>query len=422
MQDVPSATEPDKLWQHYQKPPTAKWPADRVPMRRFEWNRLVHRLALPIEVKAVAAALALFGNVDGSSVVPTDPRIHQGLGLSDRQVRDHVAVLRGLKLLHTVKRAGGRTGFSLSVYQLTVPADSALPYRLDADYELIEEKPKGRAPVKAIEASKAARAARTQRNPASGETGPPASGDRNQASGETPAPGSDERNSASGESPTATQVERKPGSGQSAAAAPDERNPASAETPAASGIERKTSSGEMPVDNPDDRKAGSGESATDDGADRKPGSGETAFDRNASTVSPEAPHTLTGSRASDSVFNHKNQTPHVVSLGGDPPLGGSTDEQPEAAAPVHPEPPVDDPGAAAPGADPADPAYDDARAVLATVDPAELGDLLSDAQCELEAELAAGLDDGVHARADHRQIMIRAAQIVRRAEQLAGGR
>lgn len=146
---VPDAPVPldgyaETLWQHYQKNPGRPWPDDRMPMRRYEWNQLVHRLALPIEVKAVANALALLGNADGSRVAPADPRVRDGLGptgMSERQMRRHVAVLRGLKLLHTVRPGGGRGAVdSISLCQLTAPTDGTpLPFRLDTDFTPIAE-------------------------------------------------------------------------------------------------------------------------------------------------------------------------------------------------------------------------------------------------------------------------------------------
>jgi hypothetical protein len=117
----------------------------------------------------------------------------------------------------------------------------------------------------------------------------------------------------------------------------------------------------------------------------------------------------------------------VVSLGGDLTSPAADDEQPGAAADIDRQPPAAaaapepaNPALAAAGSSaPEDPQYDHARAVLGTVDPADLGELLANAQGEIELELAeqAGAqDDGLVQRADHRQIMIRAAAIVARAE------
>jgi hypothetical protein len=413
---MPSATEPDRLWQHYQKPAGKAWPTDRIPVRRFEWSRLVFRLALSTEVKAVASALCLFADADGARVVTTDPRIRHGLNLSDRQVREHVAVLRGLKLLHVVRRGGGRgVTDSMTVCQLTAPADGALPYRLDIDFQPLEQRAKGEAPLKAIEASKAARASRNSGSPASGET---AAG-----SGELRKPGfrSNPETSQAG-LPINPANSGSVASGESLPGQPNTVSPASDETTDQAENSGSSASAESPVDNPELRKAASGVSDLDEQNGGSPASEESPKLRKAASKTPEAQFRNSGSPTSDTVFKPENLTTLELSLGGDLTSGEPSDEHPEVAALIHPEPPVDDPALADLGAEPTDPAYDKAREILATVDPAELTGLLSDAQGELEAQLAKGLDDGVQTRADHRQIMIRAAQIVRRAEQLAGGR
>lgn len=359
------------------------------------------RLDLSLQTRAVASALAWLGNADGSHMVPADPILLNVVNLSYRQaVGTHIALLLKLKLLQKTKRAGGRTKRPYDEFHLCLPADLAiLPYRLDADFLRIEDRPKGAVPIKAIEAS---RTARLERNATSGETTPPPSARQQRASGE------------------------------SADSLPFDEKSASGETGDASQLGRKQPSAETPVDNSLGRNAASVRTTDPVGASEKTPSAETEFERKASALSTEGQRTLDGSPASVPVFKTlktPNPTTRVVSLGGDLTSGADDDEQPEAAADI--DQPL--PSAAA-GAEPAtprpipvgspeDPEYDGARLVLGGVDPADLGDLLANAQAEIELELNDGVPldgHGVTARADHRQIMIRAAQIVARTE--AGGR
>ncbi|MGH6655549.1 MAG: hypothetical protein ACRDVE_10130, partial [Actinocrinis sp.] len=153
----------ERLWEHYQtpRPNPNQWPQELTPMRAYDWNGEILRLELTAQVRAVAFALSWLGNADGGNVMPADPRLAASTGLSRRQLIEHVDVLRDLRLLHRVQRAGGRTGRVCDLYQLCVPADlGTLPFRVDGDFRPLRERTAGEAPVKAIAASKAARAAR----------------------------------------------------------------------------------------------------------------------------------------------------------------------------------------------------------------------------------------------------------------------
>lgn len=462
---VPPPTDAERMWAHYQKPQGSSWPADRMPMRRWEWLRLVQRLAISTHVKAVAAALAAFCDGDGSNVVTTDPSVYHGLGISERQLRTHVAVLRDLKLLHVVEHGGGRgrarkhgggrrseLNANAIVCQLTEPADGALPYRLDGGFLPIDERPKGNAPAKAIEASRAARTANSgsraaaesgartpkQRKPGyrsnaeTAEAGLPENG-ANSGSGAAGVSGPDERNSGSWASGEGCAELANSGSPASAVSGIDGENSGSAAT------------GVSPVDN-----------APEAHGARKPGFHSSSETPEAGLPKLRKPDFQnSGSPASVSVFktleNLENPTTRVVSLGGD--LTSDAAPEPQAIDPEFPEPhPADEPrsldaGHTAdeaqtelvdePAADEFDPAaiaanvpptpvpdleYDRAREILNQLDPAELGDRLSDAQSELEAEAAAAWsaeDDGVTVYADGRQIVIRAARIVQSTQPTA---
>jgi len=177
-------------------------------MNRYHWNLLLLRLDVTLEVRAVACALSFLGNADGSNMMPGDPRLAASVGLSDRQLGEHVGVLRRLKLLHTVRRGGGRGGAgTLAVCHLSEPADGGLlPMRLDDEYRPLEQRPKGRVPVKAIEASKG------RRSPA--EAVPAFSYDRNPASGQNPVDNSIDQNCASAQSPVDNRIDRNLASGE----------------------------------------------------------------------------------------------------------------------------------------------------------------------------------------------------------------
>jgi hypothetical protein len=189
-----AASGAERLWRHYEKPgQQTQFPADRVPMRRYQWDRLVLRLELAIELKAIAPALSQFGDADGSDVAPGYALLGYAFNLSERTIQDYVGILLMQKLLWVARRGGGR-GHSgrRTVFQLTAPADGNLPYRLDVDLNPLYPRAPGRAPVRAIEASRRARLTRSatlpvkaaidQKRNASGEK----QIDRNPASGGFP--------------------------------------------------------------------------------------------------------------------------------------------------------------------------------------------------------------------------------------------
>lgn len=331
-QDAPTERS-ERLWQHYQRPVKNSWPQDRLRMRRYEWLMELLRLDIPLETLAVATALAMLGNADGSRMVPADPRFLNAVDLSYRQaVGTHLAGLRDLGFLTLTQRAGGRTGNPAHVFHLSMPADaSALPYRLDGDYERFEERRKGTAPVKAIEASKAAR---IERKRTSGETPAAEGDDRKGTSGETPADNADDRKRPSSETGAATGFDRNSTSTETPFAPADDRNAASSETNPAGTFDRNHASNQSPVDNSLHQKPASSETASQEPTDRKPASGETEFDWKASTLSLEGQHTFTGSAASDSVVNNPlTPTTSVVSIGGDPTdaRDETTDANPESS-------------------------------------------------------------------------------------------
>jgi hypothetical protein len=377
-------------------------------MQKWDWLRLIHRLAISNEVKNVAGALALFALADGSRVVTTDPKARDGLGLSERTMRGHVAVLRGLKLLHVVQAGGGRgLTDTFQVCQMTEPAEGGLPLRLDDKFRPLEERPKGTAPLKAIAASKAARAADKERQAASAVSRLSA---RNTGSAAAAESAHDTGNSGS------------PAAGESSPQPTNTGSPATGDSPAAPSNAGSEAAGESadPETNPGSPAAD--ESPGADGIHRQAASGESGKHRQGASETPAGGFRNTGSPAATTVVKPKNPTPRMAWLGGDLTSdAGTDDEDPDLSAS---EPTTGQSAVEAAAFQPTDdPEYDEARAVVAAVPLEELAVLLSDAQSELEAEFAAAAgveDDGKITFGGGREILMRAAEIVRRGETYGG--
>jgi len=90
---------------------------------RFEWERAVLRIAMPTTTKLVGLALATYGNRDGSNAHPGEARLARELGLSQRAVRKHLALLRDdLRLIVKISHGGSRSGHA-DTYRLGLPND-----------------------------------------------------------------------------------------------------------------------------------------------------------------------------------------------------------------------------------------------------------------------------------------------------------
>ncbi len=68
--------------QSSQQPPSR----ELMPVKRFEWERLVRRIAMPRTTKLVAMTLASFANQDGSNVRPGRERIANACGVTPRTI------------------------------------------------------------------------------------------------------------------------------------------------------------------------------------------------------------------------------------------------------------------------------------------------------------------------------------------------
>lgn len=448
-------TDAQRLWRRYQLPEGKTFPDDRLPLDRYHWNLLILRLGLPDHIKAIAGALATLGNADGSNMVTTDPRLLAAFDIKERQLRDRMAVLHQHKLLHVVERPGGR-GVAKTIVkgkvrnaivcQLTEPADGKLPYRLDADFlpiEPIDERQPGTAPVAAIEANRTTRAANTGSATAAAndETSAAALPQQVQNTGSRTAGVSDET---------------------SAPALPEQDQNTGSATAAVSDVatekhrqQQYRSNRETPAPLPPEQTENTGSptaaaSPVDDEKHRQP-------QRHSSPETPAAPvpkhrqperrsNENTGTAAAGaasrvevlknpSTKNPLNPNTSVVQLGGDLTSDAADNAKSDSSAadPSHTDPST---AAAEPAGEPEpsviaasfqptdDPAYDEARALLFAVPVDELNDLLADAQGELEFELAhqrGKNPDAALPNVSHRQIAMRAAEIVRRTEAAGHG-
>lgn len=111
--------------------------SDLEPLDRFAWERVVKRCKMPRSTKLVALTLATFANRDGSNVRPGEEQLAADLdGMSERQVRRHMARLRDeYRLIERVSRGGSRSRYP-DVYRLVLPDDLADRVEFNEDPEL----------------------------------------------------------------------------------------------------------------------------------------------------------------------------------------------------------------------------------------------------------------------------------------------
>lgn len=91
-------------------------------MSRFDWERVVRRVDLPLATKGVALLLATYADDKGRKVHPGEDRLSRVTGINVRNTRRHVAKLRDLGLITRVSRSNRMLG-KADVYRLTVPLD-----------------------------------------------------------------------------------------------------------------------------------------------------------------------------------------------------------------------------------------------------------------------------------------------------------
>jgi len=125
-EEVPDPIDPD-LPEHLQA------------ILRWRWLDLIDRMKIPPHRKAVAKALARFGDADGSNVFPGAQKIADIANCDDKTARGHIKALVAAGML-AVKRRGGGRGGATHVYRLTRPTDlTSLPLWLDPDFNRIPD-------------------------------------------------------------------------------------------------------------------------------------------------------------------------------------------------------------------------------------------------------------------------------------------
>jgi hypothetical protein len=91
---------------------------------RFEWERIVRRLALPMRLKFTAMVIATYADADGSRVKPGSKRLAAVTAQGESTVRKHLGALQEYGLLTLVSRGGGRGGVGkTSEFRLAIPVD-----------------------------------------------------------------------------------------------------------------------------------------------------------------------------------------------------------------------------------------------------------------------------------------------------------
>ncbi len=106
------------------------------PKGKFEWQRLVLTLDIPLATKAVALVLSVYASRDGSNCHPGNRRLAWALCADKKTIRRHLAVLRDeLRLIERTfyGQQAGRRGLS-DCYQLVVPWDLAARVKI-REYE-----------------------------------------------------------------------------------------------------------------------------------------------------------------------------------------------------------------------------------------------------------------------------------------------
>ncbi|MEA5366060.1 hypothetical protein VA596_41490 [Amycolatopsis sp., V23-08] len=91
---------------------------------RFEWERIVRRLELPMRVKFTAMMVASYADADGSRVRPGAEVLAAVTAQGASTIRKQLAALQEYGLLVLVSRGGGRSGRGRAAeFRLTVPVD-----------------------------------------------------------------------------------------------------------------------------------------------------------------------------------------------------------------------------------------------------------------------------------------------------------
>lgn len=92
------------------------------PVARFEWERIIRRLAIPSQQKYLALMMSTYADDDGSRVFPGVDKLAKVMCVTDRTVKRSLAELRSLGLVERVKQGDRHAGMA-DEYRLTVPTN-----------------------------------------------------------------------------------------------------------------------------------------------------------------------------------------------------------------------------------------------------------------------------------------------------------
>jgi hypothetical protein len=107
-----------------------------------EFARWVRRAHLHPTTKLVALHMMTYANYkDGKGIFPGEDLVADELGRTERCIREHLKILRDLRILTRVRHNAGRRGY-YDMYWLTWPLDDEkVQMRLDTRNDLTDELP-----------------------------------------------------------------------------------------------------------------------------------------------------------------------------------------------------------------------------------------------------------------------------------------
>lgn len=95
---------------------------DLNPARRFEWERVVRRVRMPVTTRCVAFLLASYGNPDGTRIRPGRERLARVADVNPKTISRSITVLRSMGLIALVSAGSGSSHHQVAAeYMLTLP-------------------------------------------------------------------------------------------------------------------------------------------------------------------------------------------------------------------------------------------------------------------------------------------------------------
>lgn len=106
--------------------------SDRIPVDRFEWERVLRRVQMPSGAKFLALMMATYADQNGSRVRPGVERLARVMCMSEPTVKRSLSTLRDLGLIERTKQGNRHAGLA-DEYRLTVPSTLLDHPMLDPD-------------------------------------------------------------------------------------------------------------------------------------------------------------------------------------------------------------------------------------------------------------------------------------------------